>query len=90
MKLGFGKYKGSEIAALAESDPKYLIWLFTCDWVNQDTKKAIEDEFNHMTIEFGRHKGETVLNVKENDPKYYEWLTKPFVSEQFKDRKPNC
>jgi uncharacterized protein (DUF3820 family) len=90
MQLGFGKYKGREIAELAEVDSKYLIWLYTCDWVNDDTKNEIAEQFDSMTLGFGRHQGETVNSVKDKDPSYYKWLTKPFVSNQFANNKPSC
>lgn len=90
MKLGFGKHKGSEIAELAVSESRYLIWLYTCDWVNVDTKVAIEEQFDNIKLEFGRHKGESVANVRDNDAKYFAWLTKPFVDSSSDNKQVTC
>jgi uncharacterized protein (DUF3820 family) len=87
--LGFGKHKGREIDELATSEGRYLIWLYTCDWVNQATKDAIENEFDKITLEFGRHKGKTMSYIKESDQKYFEWITKPFVDNK-PDKQVSC
>lgn len=88
--INFGKHKGKSFLDLAETQGRYLLWLYTCDWVKAETKKIIEFHFNRIKLEFGKYKDKTVGMVKECDPKYFAWLTKPFVDTRGEDKQVTC
>lgn len=78
----FGKFKGMKVCDLIENEPRYMLWLYTCDWVKDELKNEIESHFDKLMINFGKYEGKTLQHIKENDKQYYGWLTKPWVASE--------
>ena len=75
-EIGFGKYKGRKLTELVSEDGEYLIWLYKQDWLDDDTRKALDSVISNVELGFGRFKGNSIGYLRAHNPKYIEWLFK--------------
>ena len=79
--LSFGKYRGSQIQEVFETDPSYCRWLKTQMILIGDDpsiRSFLDEKFKNtdqsFVMTFGKHKNKTVQWIKDNDRGYFDWL----------------
>lgn len=86
--LRFGKYKGSTIEDVMNSDQCYCQWLLNQPFTPDDIKQYIKENVNEKeyVMSWGKYKNKTVEWIMENDNKYIDWLcTNQYVNEKCQD-----
>ncbi|ETP39051.1 hypothetical protein F442_13444 [Phytophthora nicotianae P10297] len=84
MSISFGKYKGSTIEDVFETDPSYCRWLRSQEMLvggpDSDIAKFLVAKFGTTNddgsyiLNFGRYKGKSVKQVYAIDVPYIQWL----------------
>jgi uncharacterized protein (DUF3820 family) len=72
-----GKYVGSSIASLKQSNYDYLMWLKEQEWISKHELlyNELKDlEPKPITMPWGRFKGRSIEFIWLTEPAYFGWL----------------
>lgn len=79
--LRFGKYRGSSIADIYETDPSYCKWLHPQEILigsYPEIKSFLDEKLrntdNSYMMTWGKFRGKTIRWIKDNESGYFDWL----------------